>query len=227
VDWFVAENNIQTTDLDARAVEALLADALILSTHSSFGPKVFVLPFGDMVKVFNPKAGLTKRHWRPKYKQFIDNAITLRALHIKTVMVHHIYHFKERGTYAVRYTPLPGRDLRGLMPQNTASLMPTLLDFMATLHEKGVYFRGLHLGNILLCDQGGLGVIDMADMRFKRRALDMGLRVRNIAHMIKRPEDRALFESYGIQTLFTQYCELAHIRGLRRLWFNFLAKKHL
>lgn len=220
-------NNIQTTALDAKGVDALMADAIILSRHAVLGPKVFILPFGDIVKVFNPKAGITRRHWHPKYQQFIDNAAALHALHIKTVVIHHIYYFTERKAYAVRYTPLGGRDLRSLMPQNTESLMITLLDFMATLHAKGIYFRGLHLGNILHCESGGLGVIDMADMRFKRTALGMAYRVRNIAHMIKRPEDRALFEAYGIDRLLAQYCDIALITGLHRRWFYFLAKYYI
>lgn len=213
-------NNIQTTKLDAKGVEALMADAIILSSHAVFGPKVFILPFGDIIKVFNPKSGFTRRHWHPKYLQFIENAAALHAHHIKTVTIHHIYHFKDRDAYAVRYTPLPGRDLRSLMAQNTDALMPVLLDFMASLHEKGIYFRGLHLGNILLCDSGGLGIIDMADMRFKRWSLGMQARVRNIAHMVKRPEDRGLFQAYGLDKLLAQYCDIARITGLHRTWFN-------
>lgn len=220
-------NNIQTTVLDNQAVEALMADAIVLSSHGVFGPKVFILPFGDIVKVFNPKSGITRRHWHPKYQQFIDNAAALKAHRINTVSIHHIYHFAERQAYAVRYTPLAGRDLRSLMPQNTETLMVTLLDFMALLHSKGIYFRGLHLGNVLLCESGGLGIIDMADMRFKRSALGMAYRVRNIAHMIKRPEDQALFEAYGIERLLAQYCDIAHITGLSRVWFNIFAKYYI
>lgn len=218
----MVENNIQISELDAKAFEALLKDALILSRHGILGPKVFILPFGDIVKVFNPKKGLTRRHWHPKYRQFIENAAQLHIRHIKTVAIRHIYHLSERDAYAVRYTPLAGRDLRSLMPGNMPILMPTLLDFMASLHDKGIYFRGLHLGNILNCDTGGLGIIDMADMRFKNGSLNMAYRVRNLAHMVKRPEDCTLFESYGLTRLLDEYCAHAGIRGLTRIWFNIL-----
>lgn len=216
-------NNIQTTVLDAEATQALMADAVILSRHAILGPKVFILPFGDIVKVFNPKSGVTRRHWRPKYLQFIENAQKLHALHINTVNIHHIYCLADRKAYAVRYTPLPGRDLRSLMAHNTDTMISQLLDFMVTLHDKGIYFRGLHLGNVLLCDAGGLGIIDMADMRFKRSALGLLYRVRNIAHMVHRPEDQALFQSYGMKKLLAQYCDIARITGLRRRLFMFLA----
>lgn len=223
----MVENNIQTTQLDAQGVEALLSGALILSKHAELGPKVFILPFGDMVKVFNPKKGLTHRHWYPKYRQFIDNAFELEARHIQTVHIRHIYHFVDRDAYAVRYTPLPGRDLRSLMEHNTETLMPMLFDFMVSLHDKGIYFRGLHLGNIVYCDAGGLGIIDMADMRFKRRPLGMMHRVRNMAHMVKRPEDQALFRQYGWQRLLEDYCQVAHIIGWKRKWLDVLGKVYM
>ncbi len=62
--------------------------------------------------------------------------------------------------------------------------------FMATLHERGIYFRSAHLGNIVLTPEHQLGLIDIADMRVYRRPLRKTLRLRNFKHMVRYPQDR-------------------------------------
>ena len=61
---------------------------------------------------------------------------------------------------------------------------------IARLHERGVYFRSLHLGNVVQTPQGELGLIDIADMKTQRRALGRTQRKRNFAHMLRYAEDR-------------------------------------
>ncbi|WP_336145611.1 lipopolysaccharide kinase InaA family protein, partial [Klebsiella pneumoniae] len=68
-----------------------------------------------------------------------------------------------------------------------SSLRESLIErfgrFMAQLHERGVYFRSLHLGNVLLLEDGEFGLIDVADMRIFPSALRNTLRQRNLKHM--------------------------------------------
>jgi hypothetical protein len=68
---------------------------------------------------------------------------------------------------------------------------------MAQLHERGVYFRSLHQGNVLLMDDGEFGLIDIADLRIFPSPLRNALRQRNLRHMQRYPQDRAwLFETH-------------------------------
>jgi hypothetical protein len=68
---------------------------------------------------------------------------------------------------------------------------------MAQLHEQGVYFRSLHLGNVLVLDDGEFGLIDLADMRIYPSSLSSSLRLRNLRHMQRYTVDRRwLFEDH-------------------------------
>ena len=67
---------------------------------------------------------------------------------------------------------------------------PIMGELIARLHERGVYFRSLHLGNVVQTPQGELGLIDIADMKTQRRALGRTQRKRNFAHMLRYAEDR-------------------------------------
>lgn len=69
--------------------------------------------------------------------------------------------------------------------------------FVTGLHQKGIYFRSLHLGNIVRMTSGQLGLIDVADMTLKRRALGQMARRRNMKHMLRYAEDASWLELVG------------------------------
>ena len=54
---------------------------------------------------------------------------------------------------------------------------------MRRLHDEGIYFRSLHLGNVVLTPQGELGLIDIADVRLHRGPLTRFWRKRNLRRM--------------------------------------------
>jgi hypothetical protein len=95
---------------------------------------------------------------------------------------------------------LPGHTLRQVLQGITApavrqALIERFGKFMAQLHEKGVYFRSLHLGNVLVLEDGEFGLIDLADMRIYPSSLSPSLRQRNLRHMQRYTVDkRWLFE---------------------------------
>ena len=68
-------------------------------------------------------------------------------------------------------------------------MLPALGAFIAKLHDRGVYFRSLHLGNIVMTPEGTLGLIDIADMRFSRGQLTASQRKRNLRHLLRYPSD--------------------------------------
>jgi tRNA A-37 threonylcarbamoyl transferase component Bud32 len=76
-------------------------------------------------------------------------------------------------------------------PDSGDNLRSQLGTFIAQLHEKGIYFRSAHLGNVVLTPEGHLGLIDIADMRTYRRPLRKAQRIRNFKHMLRYKEDRA------------------------------------
>jgi len=58
------------------------------------------------------------------------------------------------------------------------------------LHERGVYFRSLHLGNVVRTPDGRLGLIDISDVRVHRRPLGRLLRARNLRRMQRMAAER-------------------------------------
>ena len=120
---------------------------------------------------------------------------------IPTPQVLNVYRLED-GSSAVHYAPLPGHTLRQVLQGITApavrqALIERFGKFMAQLHEKGVYFRSLHLGNVLLMDDGEFGLIDVADLRIYPSSLRYALRQRNLRHMQRYPQDRNwLFETH-------------------------------
>src|SRR5690606_35574721 len=64
-----------------------------------------------------------------------------------------------------------------------------LAEFITHLHECGVYFRSLHMGNIVLTPDNQLGLIDISDMRCLGRPLSRRMRDRNYRHLLRYEND--------------------------------------
>jgi hypothetical protein len=189
----------------------------VVSAHGVYGPKVVLLPSGDYLKVFNPKGGLTKRRFFPKYKAFIRNTALLQVAGIPAVQVKAVYFLTQHQSYAVVYTPLHGTDLRLLAEEDPQASLSSLISFLVLLHQKGIYFRGIHLGNVLRLFNGELGLIDVADLRQSSRPLSLWMRARNLAHLLNNRDDRALYQGYGIPAFLDDYAKQAKICGIRRI----------
>jgi len=79
--------------------------------------------------------------------------------------------------------------------------------FVASLHEAGIYFRSLHLNNVILTPDNRFGLIDVADMRVLGRPVTPSLARRNFRHMLRDKRDRAwLLADQGI-AFYTAYCQ--------------------
>lgn len=198
----------------------LCASGEIISRHGIYGPKVIRLPDGNYLKVFNPKPGFTKRHFFPKYKSFIHNAEKLNALGIPCVQIKDVYFLSEHQSYAVLYSPLHGTDLRTLAHQHAHQTLENLIPFVVRLHEKGVYFRGIHLGNVLQLEDGRHGLIDVADASFSCGALNIFKRARNLRHMLKNKEDKQFYEQFGVQDFINLYVAQAHLSFIQKKLFS-------
>ncbi len=204
--------------------EALWKRGTVISKHKKYGPKVFSTENGDYVKVFNPKSGLTKRRLFPKYKKFIANANRLKKLGIPTITVNNIYFLTKHQNYAVRYEPLIGYNLRDLFVKEGASMISDFLPFLAKLHALGIYFRGIHLGNVLKLSSHDFGLIDMTDLYIKHKPLSVWHRVRNVSHMVNMQQDDKIFKTYGIVSLLNDYVNVAKLTNWEKIFFYMFAQ---
>ncbi|NER59888.1 toluene tolerance protein [Pseudomonas sp. MAFF212428] len=171
---------------------ALREGAQVLEADGT-GDKVLRLNDGSMLKLFRRKRLITSAAWYPYARRFADNCTTLAERAVPCPTVRQVYRIAEIARDAVHYDPLPGHTLRELLgqPQGNDPLRAQLGRFMAHLHEKGIYFRSAHLGNVVLTPEGELGLIDIADLRTYRRPLPKRLRLRNFKHMLRYKQDRA------------------------------------
>jgi serine/threonine protein kinase len=187
---------MHVSQLCQRDLQQLTNNAAILEADG-LGPKVLRLENGQILKMFRRKRWLSSALLRPYSRRFINNAERLQSLGIATLDVHALYELPDKSVSAVLYAPLPGMSLTELGQDpdfSWASILPELITFVRDLHRKGIYFRSLHLGNIILTPQGSLGLIDIADMRFLGKPLPNHMIRRNLAHF-SRYLDREQFQN--------------------------------
>ncbi|WP_418647448.1 lipopolysaccharide kinase InaA family protein [Thauera butanivorans] len=205
----------------------LRGDAEIIEADGH-GEKVLRLADGSYLKVFRRKRLLSSAAWYPYARRFADNAEALARLGIPCPHVIRVHRFPIIRRDVVHYRPLPGLTLRqiiqGAQPEiDTRALLGQLGRFVATLHDAGVFFRSIHLGNIVLGDDGRLGLIDIADMQAGRRPLPRFKRKRNFAHLLRYREDRAWLMADGGQAFAEGYAAQAgkgYAVGDLQAWLN-------
>lgn len=169
------------------------------------GEKVLRLADGTFLKLFRRKSWFSKTAFHPPAKRFAENAAELQRLGIPCPHVIQLYHMNDPYRSVVHYEPLAGETLRQLLHSDTGldqlELFARLAEFITKLHDLGVYFRSLHMGNIVLTPTNELGLIDISDMRCLGRPLSRRMRDRNYQHLLRYESDWELVNP-SIGTLF-------------------------
>jgi tRNA A-37 threonylcarbamoyl transferase component Bud32 len=195
---------LQTLSHDAYL--ALRASATVVE-RDLHGEKVLRLEDGDYLKLFRRKRLLSSAAWYPYAQRFADNAAELGKRGIPCPEVVGVFRIAGFFRDAVRYIPLAGRTLRQVIEAD--ALPPDLPEklgrFVARLHESGIYFRSLHLGNVVLTPSGALGLIDVADLRTQNRALNNNQGKRNLLRLRRDPPDSFWFSGERKSIFDTSY----------------------
>ena len=194
---------MQCSRLPQAALNQMIEGAKILEADS-YGAKVYLLQDGNIVKLFRRKRLLSSALLRPYSKRFIDNAAQLEKLGIPTLKVLAFYRLDKPGMTAVLYRPLPGETLRQIAEKNGfdwTENLPKLIELIRRLHAAGIYFRSLHLGNIVVPPDNAWGLIDVADMSFVRAPLSKKLVQRNLQHFLRYIERESLSDKFPAQAL--------------------------
>ena len=181
---------------------ALRTGAKVLEADA-YGEKVLLLTDGSMLKLFRRKRLISSALWYPYACRFVDNAAALKQRDIPVPTVIGALRIPSIQRDAVHYRPLAGTTLRaiihaGMDLQTEKSLKDRFTRFVIHLHDLGIYFRSLHLGNIIETPNGDLGLIDFSDLRIYRRPLSRFMRHRNIQRMLDLPNERDWINSEAI-----------------------------
>lgn len=169
----------------------VLREGATVIEADSFGEKVLLLSDGTYLKLFRARHLLSLARIYPYSKRFVRNALKLAEKGIPTVTVIELFRIPCIHRTAVHYSPLTGKTLKKLGDNIDLILINKLGSFIRELHEKGIHFRSLHMGNIVVTPENRLGLIDVADMKIYRKPLAREFRIRNFQHTARYPEDMA------------------------------------
>lgn len=172
----------------------LLCEGAQVIEADCFGDKVLLLADGTYLKLFRIKRLFSAARFYPYSKRFVKNVGKLIKKGVPTVTVLELYKIPSIHRTAVHYYPLTGKTLRKLGKLDMI-IADKLGKFIRELHDKGIYFRSLHLGNIVLSQENRLGLIDVADMDVFNKPLSSDMRKRNFEHLIRYPNDIKLIQA--------------------------------
>lgn len=192
-----------------------IAHGAAVLARDDFGDKVLRLADGHGLKLFRNKKKFSSNWVWPYALRFRHAADQLARRGIPTVVVDDLFRVPEMHRDVVIYQFMPGRTLRDTLAEGGSvdELMEGLARFLAELHAKGVYFRAIHFGNVILLPDGRWGLIDVSETRFRPWSLWMRLRARNFKPLLRYEEDAAALTAFGHARFLERY---VHHAGLSR-----------
>jgi hypothetical protein len=217
--------------LSEQQYQQLVQTGEILS-EDGYGEKVVMLSDGQFVKIFRLKRPWSSGLIKPYVVRFAENAARLERLDIPTLHVDKVVYCASRKRHLGYYRPLAGDTLRDRLAdandEERARLLIALAGFLAHLHQLGVYFRSAHFGNLVVHNENlEFGLIDVADMRFRRRPLGPLMRARNFRHMCRYEQDRNDLRAYGLTNFLDHYLACSRLTGRARTVFLQQLRKSL
>ncbi|MBW1798176.1 MAG: toluene tolerance protein [Deltaproteobacteria bacterium] len=194
--------------LDQNSYERMVAGAAVIS-RDLHGDKVLKLPDGLMVKLFRLKRRLSSAIIWPYAKRFERGAKRLREIGIPSVEVIETFRVRFISRDVVVYHPLEGKTLRETIASNDNKKAPLkpFSAFLAGLHNRGIYFRAIHFGNVIVLPNGEFGLIDVSELRLSHSSLSVQKRVRNFKPMLSYNEDRTAILDFGLDLFLDSYIE--------------------
>jgi tRNA A-37 threonylcarbamoyl transferase component Bud32 len=201
--WRLASRGLPP--LSAAEWAALRAGAAVLERDAA-GETALRTADGRVLKLFRVDRLLSSGVLRPPARRFALAAAGLAARHVPSVEVLDVCRVDAIRRHLVSYRWLAGRPLRSALEEDDGvALVGRLADFLAVLHERGVFFRSLHFGNVLVRDDGRLALVDVSDLRFTAGALPEALRLRNVRHLGRYRADVAALRAFGHERFVDRY----------------------
>lgn len=213
-------------ELSLKELEQFYASRKLLGGYS-YRPWLLQGDDGELAKCFHDKRHLSTGTLVPKGPHFARNAVKLSRLGINGPIPKKIYRNNLEGVTIVTYDRIEGEDLRTLAAKETFVEMNRLSSYLSELHEKGVYFRGIHLGNILLMPSGELALIDIAGMTIWPFPISVWHRARNVCRLLTYADDRSAMKHYDATAFVKQYADSAGLKDSQRRIFLWLCRRWL
>jgi tRNA A-37 threonylcarbamoyl transferase component Bud32 len=187
--------------------QGLVENSVILE-EDGYGPKVLETSDRYIVKIFRQKRIVSSALIKPYASRFVKNAHILKKLGIHTVEIVDMFYCPPIKRTMVKYRPIPGKTLRSVLHGSLQcdDIMESFVRFFAELHEKGVFFRSIHLNNVIVSeDSNRLGLIDLADMKITAKRLSRAMRLRNFKHLTRYKVDQDSLKTFGLDRFIDVY----------------------
>ena len=176
----------------------------------------------NVIKIFITRGLISSGFIRPFSSRIINNAHKLNKLQIPSLKISEelIFQYDKRKT-GVIYKYIPGCSIRDLPTTDiTKDLVTNLAKFIAEFHQKGVYFRAMHLGNIIYY-HNTFALIDVAKIHFYPWPLFIFTRARAFRRLIRYTKDIAHFKQSNLELLLSRYRRESNFSKRENLLFNF------
>jgi len=195
------------------------------------GPKV-LLQDGLIYKFFYLNKIFSRRFLWPQSQAFFEAGIKLAALKIPSPQVDAYYYYPKMRADIVGYQSVEGEAVAQLLSQcktqeEKNQLINRFFIFLSQLHQAGVFFKGIHLQNILLNDQQEFILIDIASVKIFDHPVTLHKRARNIKHLFRHALDGHFYREYGLTPLIDFYCDQAKLSKWQRAWLQWYCKQGL
>lgn len=217
----------RSSPIAAAEIDRLREGARVLELDGR-GEKVLLTPDKRIIKIFYPRRRFSSAHLYPYAYRFWNNAQHLKSRGITTVQCQQLRHDRTNRRHIITYPLLPGTTLRDCLNAGDCGnqQLKKLATFMAELHDQGILFRSIHLGNILILEDGEFGLIDIADMSIRRWRLGLFRRARNFRHLLHDKRDRETLGTYDYGRFLGEYELAAGITGLRSRVLRALIRRY-
>ncbi|MCU7799906.1 MAG: toluene tolerance protein [gamma proteobacterium symbiont of Lucinoma myriamae] len=177
-----------------------LSQSSTILAEDEYGKKVLELTDHSIIKLFRVKRFISQATIYSPARRFAKNAKHLQRLNIPTISLIDLYNIKSIKRTAVHYQQLEGITVREYLYSKPVEdkFLAQLGQFIAHLHDKGIFFRSAHFGNIIVTPEKQFGLIDISDMSISHFSLGYFKRIRNLKHIFRLPEDIQLIQNNDI-----------------------------
>jgi tRNA A-37 threonylcarbamoyl transferase component Bud32 len=197
--------------IDQATFDKLISQGKVLE-KDCWGIKVVETEDQNIIKIFRLKRVYSSALFFPYACRFRKNAKQLKNKGIKTVDVEKIIYCLAQQRHLLIYKKIPGQSVKALINKSDdAELINQLIKFVVCLHAKGIYFRSLHFGNVIVNNEGDMVLIDIADLKIYPWSLMVNQRIRNWKHLLKYSFEKKIISKYGNERFFDTYAEQAHL----------------
>jgi predicted Ser/Thr protein kinase len=185
-----------------------LTDGAKLVKRTRTKIRLLLSPDNKIIKHIYRRKLLSSTTLWPHAAQFIKNAKKLSSMDIFVPNIHAVYYYPKLNCDIILYDYVEGITLYEMASNNDLSFLPKLAEYIAELHQLGIYFKDLHLNNIVL-NNGVFTLLDLESIHCKRRPLRSKQRAKNLAYLFNIKEHIEFYLQFGGEKFLQEYFKLS------------------